>query len=82
MLRLNSFFSISENEMSLLYPSISICFYLLPANEPKDNIKAFSADYLKNEIEKGPVFLNFTADWCITCKVNEQVALKDKNLPK
>ena len=62
--------------------SISICFYLLPANEPKANIKAFSADYLQNEIEKGPVFLNFTADWCITCKVNEQVALKDKNFTK
>jgi thiol:disulfide interchange protein DsbD len=22
------------------------------------------------------IFLNFTADWCITCKVNERVALK------
>jgi thiol:disulfide interchange protein DsbD len=23
-----------------------------------------------------PVFLNFTADWCITCLVNERVALR------
>ena len=23
----------------------------------------------------GPLFINFTADWCITCKVNEQIAL-------
>ena len=32
-----------------------------------------------DEIEKlsqlGPLFINFTADWCITCKVNEQIAL-------
>ena len=24
-----------------------------------------------------PVFIDFTADWCITCKVNERVALND-----
>lgn len=24
---------------------------------------------------KGPVFLYFTADWCVTCKVNESVAI-------
>ena len=26
--------------------------------------------------EQQPVFAYFTADWCITCKVNERVALK------
>jgi thiol:disulfide interchange protein DsbD len=25
--------------------------------------------------ERKPVFVNFTADWCVTCKVNERVAL-------
>jgi len=28
--------------------------------------------------ENKPVFINMTADWCITCKVNERVALRDK----
>ena len=28
------------------------------------------------------VFLNFTADWCITCKVNEKVALKTQKVQK
>lgn len=27
--------------------------------------------------EGKPVFVDFTADWCITCKVNERVALND-----
>ncbi len=27
------------------------------------------------QAEQRPVFVNFTADWCVTCKVNERVAL-------
>jgi thiol:disulfide interchange protein/DsbC/DsbD-like thiol-disulfide interchange protein len=27
-----------------------------------------------------PVFVNFTADWCITCKVNERVSLADSQV--
>ena len=32
--------------------------------------------------ENNLVFLNFTADWCITCKVNEAVALKTSEVSK
>ena len=45
-------------------------------NESKGNWQAFSpatlAEYRKDGI---PVFIDVTADWCITCKVNERVAL-------
>ena len=37
--------------------------------------EVFSVSELNKKISEGPVFLNFTADWCITCKVNEKVAL-------
>ena len=26
------------------------------------------------------MFVNFTADWCVTCKVNERVALSDRRV--
>ena len=38
--------------------------------------ESFNEEFLSEKISEGPVFLNFTADWCITCKVNERVALK------
>ena len=30
------------------------------------------------EIEKRNILLNFTADWCLTCKVNERLVLNSK----
>ncbi|WP_394728560.1 protein-disulfide reductase DsbD family protein [Altererythrobacter sp. GH1-8] len=39
--------------------------------------QAFSASALAEARASGrPVFVWFTADWCITCKVNEQVAIE------
>ena len=37
--------------------------------------QAYSETTLVAAREKGPVFVNFTAAWCITCKVNEANAL-------
>ena len=37
----------------------------------------FSPEALAEARESGqPVFLWFTADWCVTCKVNESVAIE------
>ena len=35
----------------------------------------FTEQALATARVKGPVFLYFTADWCLTCKVNEQTAI-------
>ena len=40
--------------------------------------KHLSVSELNKKINEGPVFLNFTADWCITCKVNEKTTKKVK----
>ena len=59
-------------------------FFTLPiqkASLQQDN-NNFSDEELAKRLSKGPVFLNFTADWCITCKVNERVALKTEETLK
>ena len=39
----------------------------------------FSAGKIEELQAQGrPVFVDFTADWCITCKLNERVALADR----
>jgi thiol:disulfide interchange protein DsbD len=52
-----------------------------PNLKKEDN--AFSAQKLSSlRSEQRMVFLNFTADWCITCKVNEAIALDQDKVKK
>ena len=52
-------------------------------DESKQDQLAYTPQLLKDLREKNSlVFLNFTADWCITCKVNEAVALKTSKVSK
>ncbi len=48
-----------------------------PAGQGADGIESapYTEALLQAAIAEGPVFVNFTADWCITCKVNEVVAI-------
>lgn len=47
------------------------------ARESIHNPQAFSRDALAEARASGkPVFLWFTADWCVTCKVNEAAAIE------
>ncbi|HMO16600.1 MAG TPA: thioredoxin family protein [Oligoflexia bacterium] len=70
--------------ISLFLILLGVCFPILSVwyMPPLDNkLKvsgdiewiSYSEDILKNT--KGPVFLDFTADWCITCKYNEKFVL-------
>jgi len=48
------------------------------ASQSNDGIdwKPFDEAHIREELARGkPVFVDFTADWCITCKVNERTVL-------
>jgi len=47
----------------------------------EENIwEPFDAAVLMQRVENGPVFLDFTADWCPTCKVLEATVLTPENV--
>ena len=51
------------------------------ASQPPQEDTTYSSiklEELRNQ--NVPVFVNFTADWCITCKVNESVALNQSSV--
>jgi len=45
------------------------------ANKPGPSAIPFSPSALSTAVNKGMVFVNFTAAWCITCKVNDGLAI-------
>jgi len=50
-------------------------------NQQEKNWEPYSAERLDALLAEGkPVFLNFTAAWCISCLVNERVALSDSKV--
>ena len=43
--------------------------------------EVFSEERLAELLKQGkPVFIDFTADWCLSCKVNERVAFSSKEV--
>lgn len=68
---------------------LAFSLWLIPTSykaspaEIEGNEYAFSAERLENlRLNQRAVFLNFTADWCITCKVNEAIALNRESVKK
>jgi thiol:disulfide interchange protein DsbD len=51
------------------------------AGDAGDGWRAYSPEQLQSLRARGqPVFLNLTASWCITCLVNERVALEQSSI--
>ncbi len=52
-------------------------------NLPGINWQKFSLNKMRNINDSGQaLFINFTADWCLTCKFNEQITFKNKKVIK
>jgi thiol:disulfide interchange protein DsbD len=52
-----------------------------PAARIADGWEPYSRDRVAELVDEGrPVFVDFTAAWCITCQVNERVVLKDERV--
>jgi thiol:disulfide interchange protein DsbD len=63
---------------SIIAISLLLSPELRPENNPRQNnlSNAYSPEKLAQLRSEGKaVFINVTADWCITCKVNEQIVL-------
>ena len=68
---------------------LAFSLWLIPTSykegpeEIERNGYEFSSERLENlRLNQQAIFLNFTADWCITCKVNEAVALNRESVKK
>ena len=65
----------------LVIGSISILPTQYSSKENQAEMPIYSEALLNEYLSKNKlVFLNFTADWCITCKVNERVALNSEEV--
>jgi len=62
--------------VGLLAGSLAVLPISTEKNASADSLwQNYSPEALTEARNKGPVLVNVTADWCITCKANEQIAL-------
>lgn len=77
-----SFKSVRIKKTISIFLIFSLIIFLPINTDSKEanTSSVFSKELLGLKIKESPVFLNFTADWCITCKVNERVALNSSKI--
>jgi thiol:disulfide interchange protein DsbD len=62
--------------------ALSLSAKLKPANQPSSSIwQGYTRTQLETlQDQQRPVFINLTADWCLTCLANEKVTLDTEEL--
>jgi thiol:disulfide interchange protein len=74
--------------VALSLVSCGLAFFFLTESIPdfiqkseKNNWKPYNEKEIKELEKKGfPYFIDFTAKWCLTCKMNHQLVLADKDI--
>ena len=73
--------------LSLVTILLGAALWLAPTDyenieqDTSSDLNSYSPELLDSLLaENKPVFLNFTADWCITCKVNEAIVLNQVSI--
>ncbi len=68
----------------LLTAILLACFVFATSSPPAyDTVwHAFDQASFKNTLGRTPILIDFTADWCPTCKVIEKTTLNDNNMQK
>lgn len=65
---------------------IAACGLAIPLYQPKDTTLAWT-QYSQQALDKArasgrPVFIDFTAAWCLSCQVNERLVLKSADIQR
>lgn len=64
--------------VSLIFPFLSLSRSTIKTSIPWE---VFSKEKMEHILsEEKPLFVNFTADWCLTCKFNEEFTFKNKKV--
>jgi len=68
---------------------LAACFLIVtltsrsPTSVPSIQWEVYSPERLQSLREQGhPVFIDFTASWCLTCQVNKKIALQSESFTK
>jgi len=72
----------------IIFLNLILVMSFIPDSKPNNQKKIYLGEKWSNErvmelrVQKKNILVNFTADWCLTCKVNERVITNSEEFKK